>query len=312
MSAEAYPLRVETVLAASFSEWRSGDALPERCPENWQLVYVRDGTVEEGCDSRRVTLRQGGVLFHQPNEKHRMRVVGDLPPEVLRIEFRCDGTEMDRFRGRVFHAEPSELVLLNTLCRTTANVFVQQERPWTVPARREDAPFGAQQQYLLYLEHLLILLGRRVGRARQPSARVLRDRQYASLIAVARTYLAEHLDREVRLDELCRACGCTPRALQQAFRARTRHGPMEEHAQMKLDYAKQLLARGSTPGEVASRLGYCSGAYFSRKFKEATGSTPSAYRLAQQNLTHRPHPPPPAADTAPAPGPDATKTHTTR
>ena len=43
---------------------------------------------------------------------------------------------------------------------------------------------------------------------------------------------------------------------------------------MRLDYAAQLLARGDTPGEVAERMGYRSGAYFSQKFKEATGNTP--------------------------------------
>ena len=51
--------------------------------------------------------------------------------------------------------------------------------------------------------------------------------------------------------------------------------------------AAQLLARGATPGEVAAQMGYCSGAYFSQKFRAATGNTPSAYRRMQQGLTAR-------------------------
>ena len=49
----------------------------------------------------------------------------------------------------------------------------------------------------------------------------------------------------------------------------------------------QLLARGASPGEVAAQMGYCSGAYFSQKFRAATGHTPSAYRRIQQGLPAR-------------------------
>jgi AraC-like DNA-binding protein len=34
-------------------------------------------------------------------------------------------------------------------------------------------------------------------------------------------------------------------------------------------------------------MGYCSGAYFSQKFRAATGHTPSAYRRIQQGLPAR-------------------------
>ena len=56
---------------------------------------------------------------------------------------------------------------------------------------------------------------------------------------------------------------------------------------MRIEYAAQLLARGASPGEVAAQMGYCSGAYFSQKFRAATGHTPSAYRRIQQGLPAR-------------------------
>ena len=83
----------------------------------------------------------------------------------------------------------------------------------------------------------------------------------------------------------CRgALGCTRPQLQQAFRARLRRTAMEEFSAMRIEYAAQLLARGASPGEVAAQMGYCSGAYFSQKFRAATGHTPSAYRRIQQGL----------------------------
>ena len=63
--------------------------------------------------------------------------------------------------------------------------------------------------------------------------------------------------------------------------------PAEEGSAMRIEYAAQLLARGASPGEVAAQMGYCSGAYFSQKFRAATGHTPSAYRRIQQGLPAR-------------------------
>lgn len=284
---DAYPLRVEAMLAAAASEWRTEEFLPDCQCEAWQLVYVRGGAVEERCDERRVLLRQGGILFHQPEETYAMRVAGEIPPEVLRIEFLCTSAAMDAFRERVFHAEPPEQVALDLLYETVDQVFQPPEEHGELPTLREDLAFGAVQQLTLYLEHALLLLGRRIGRARKPSARVLRERRHQALVTGARAYFSQNLTREVRLDEVCAACSCSRQQLQQAFRARTRKGPMEVFSEMRLAYAAQLLGRGATPGETARQLGYCSGAYFSQRFKEAYGAAPSEYRRRQQGLPAR-------------------------
>ena len=147
--------------------------------------------------------------------------------------------------------------------------------------------FRSRQQLAIHLENLLILLARRCKRPRKPTQRIRRERRQTALVEAARAYLAQNLEREVRVEEVCAAVGCTRTQLQQAFRARLRHTVREEFSAMRLDYAAQLLARGATPGEVDARMGYCSGAYFSQKFREATGNTPSAYRRMQQGLPAR-------------------------
>lgn len=91
----------------------------------------------------------------------------------------------------------------------------------------------------------------------------------------------------MKIDDICTALGCTRPQLQQAFRARLHRTAMEEFSAMRIEYAAQLLARGASPGEVAAQMGYCSGAYFSQKFRAATGHTPSAYRRIQQGLPAR-------------------------
>lgn len=65
---EDFPLRVDGVTAGWAAERRPEDVIPAARTDAWQLVYVRSGTIEERCDDRRVLLRAGGLLFHQPAE----------------------------------------------------------------------------------------------------------------------------------------------------------------------------------------------------------------------------------------------------
>ena len=68
MPNEDFPLRVDGVTAGWAAERRPEDVIPAARTDAWQLVYVRSGTIEERCDDRRVLLRAGGLLFHQPAE----------------------------------------------------------------------------------------------------------------------------------------------------------------------------------------------------------------------------------------------------
>ena len=97
---EAPTLRVGEILLAAAAEWRTGATMAERVCEGWQLVYVLDGTVEESTDGKPQLLRTGRFLFHQPLERAAMRAVGEVPPEVLRLEFEADGTLLEQFRRR--------------------------------------------------------------------------------------------------------------------------------------------------------------------------------------------------------------------
>lgn len=99
MYGDEWPLRVTGIASAAESEWRIGQQTPERTCEGWLLVYVKSGMVEELCDTHRVLLRAGQILFHQPAELFAMRAVGEVPPEVFRVEFTADGSAMDSFRS---------------------------------------------------------------------------------------------------------------------------------------------------------------------------------------------------------------------
>ena len=104
MPNEDFPLRVDGVTAGWAAERRPEDVIPAARTDAWQLVYVRSGTIEERCDDRRVLLRAGGLLFHQPAETFGMRPVGEVPPG--RVEQRSKNAVPQNFaRGELVDTE---------------------------------------------------------------------------------------------------------------------------------------------------------------------------------------------------------------
>lgn len=145
MYGDEWPLRVTGIASAAESEWRIGQQTPERTCEGWLLVYVKSGMVEELCDTHRVLLRAGQILFHQPAELFAMRAVGEVPPEVFRVEFTADGSAMDSFRSCHMRLGNAEKSCLRQLAETVREVFQPVQDACQMPARRAEIPFGGKE-----------------------------------------------------------------------------------------------------------------------------------------------------------------------
>ena len=274
---EHFPLRIEQVAGAGCEEWRVGDCLPERLCENWQMVYLFSGMVEEHGDRRTVTLRAGQLLFHRPGETVSMRAVGEVPPEVLRVGFVCSGAALDELYGRPLRIDLAEKLRMQQITTAVRELFVQAEESGGEPQRKAEPPFGAEQYLCDYLELLLIQLVRARRRTRRLSARARQERDQQALVDYVRVYFSKNIARELTIAQVCEDCGVSRARLQKAFRARMHRGAMETFAAMKMERARELLAAGCTPGETAGRLGFADSAYFSRCFRRAEGMSPREY-----------------------------------
>lgn len=282
---EQRPFLINDLPAAACNEWRVGDTLPPHANEGWTLVYLRSGVVEEQCDTRVRTLRSGTLLFHQPNEAQGTRAVGELPPELLRITFACDGAAMDLFRGCVLRPGAAEKACLTALAERSRELFLPPATPADPPTLRTELPFGAGQFFALQLEQLLILLARRLQRPKKLSPRAKAEQEQTALVETVRSYFGKNIEQgDLTLAQTCAANDCRRATLQAAFRARTHLAPMEYFSRMRLEQAAQLLAQGYTPGQVVARLHYHSAAHFAHRFKALCGQTPSAYRKAPAPL----------------------------
>jgi AraC-like DNA-binding protein len=95
----------------------------------------------------------------------------------------------------------------------------------------------------------------------------------------AMTYLAERVDRPVRVRELARLVGVSESTLATLFRRNTGGGVIAHHTALRMARARHLLDAGTQAiGEVARAVGYPDQLYFSRVFHRTHGVSPSEYR----------------------------------
>lgn len=91
-------------------------------------------------------------------------------------------------------------------------------------------------------------------------------------------YINAHIEEKLTLNEIASVFGITPNYLSLLFKKHTNIGFSEYITQKKISYAKQLMASNTLKiYEIADKLGFENGFYFSKVFKKVEGCSPREY-----------------------------------
>ncbi|GLI10593.1 hypothetical protein YDYSG_66270 [Paenibacillus tyrfis] len=247
----------------------------------WEIFYVDKGEIEIDTDSGHFNLKQGDLLFHEPDEFHSPKSNGKVSPNVFIVTFECESEPMSFFlKHKLFHLDDKIRPVLARLIEEGWNAFGPSPAgSGRILYPRDNAPFGSEQLFKLHLETLLIHLIRASNEERDiKSPPVPRSKQESGMADQVIGYMNEHIGDNLTLDMLCDhfAIGRTQMSIM--FKKRVGCGVMEYLNQLKIDRAKTYIREDVyNLTEISELLGYSSVHYFSRHFKKATGMTPSEY-----------------------------------
>lgn len=91
-------------------------------------------------------------------------------------------------------------------------------------------------------------------------------------------YIHAHLCDGIQLDDLAAAACISRFHFARVFRASTGDSPMEYVRKLRVEAAKQMLARGDQKiAATAAALGFCDQSHFTRTFRRMTGVSPRAF-----------------------------------
>jgi len=240
---------------------------PRHYHETYVIEVVRQGADEFFCDGKTYTATAGQIVLINPHEVHTGKSVGRRPLQYCSLYPTAD---MMRGIARQLPGFPDDLPMF-------ARRVVEDERiarllagAYAVASNRVDA-FTAQSILVNTLAEL-------IHHHAEPHARTVRAYDDRDAVKRAREYMLEHYDRNITLAELAKVAALSPYHLLRVFRKAVGFPPHEFLINVRVEKARQLIAKGHPLAFTAMATGFYDQSHLNKHFKRIIGLTPGQYR----------------------------------
>ncbi|MFV0503400.1 MAG: helix-turn-helix domain-containing protein [Lachnospirales bacterium] len=249
----------------------------------WELVYVIRGELEVTATNKTLSLKEGEIIFHKPNEFHALKSKGGISPNVIIISFYCNSKSMDFFNDKKYYL-PKNLVKYIYEIIEEASIFKKDfgflYQNWDTSISKN---IGTEQLLYNALEAFLVRLIRYEKTFTEKNLITpfeLRNTKFDNedLYSNIIIFLNANLDSKVTIKEICKKFHISSTKLKNIFKEKKDCGVITYFNNKKMEKAKELIEKNIyTFTEISSMLGFESIHYFSQSFKKKWGMSPSEY-----------------------------------
>lgn len=249
----------------------------------WELVYVDSGKINAIVNGIGISLSQGQVIFHKPDEMHSHISNRVDPNNLLVITFTCNSKAMDFFDGKIFNPDKGEKKILSLFLAEATNALgkISGNFEDKTPIDFKNAPFGSVQLMGNLLEEFLISLIRRSDennleiKAGGESKKIVEN----TLTETICEYISTRIYGNITLDEISKKFSISKSYLCKIFKENIGKGAIDYYLNLKISEAKKLIRTEKyTLSQISDMLMFSCIHHFSRSFKRFTGITPSEYK----------------------------------
>lgn len=245
----------------------------------WEMVYVDSGEVEIGANNKPLSLKQGEVIFHKPNEFHTLGTNEKNTANVFVISFVCSSESMKVFKGKKMAVPPKLKKYISLIIEEYKETFVPMASDDIKLEIKENSPIGSQQMIRTYLEQLLIMLIRHEQGTKDlrlfPSKESMENHLVSQMIHI----IEESITEKITVAQICEKLSYSRAYLSKIFKQTTEYTILEYILMLKVREAKKLIREGNLNfTQISDKLAFENPHYFSRVFKRVANMTPNDYK----------------------------------
>ena len=256
--------------------------------EPWEMVYVDRGECNIIADDKCFSLKQGEMYFHKPFEKHMLRTIKGIAPNIFIVTFSSSSDAMSYFEDRKIYASMAIKQHISAIIHEATNTF---DLPFNTPDMRglilkdSGTLWGGPQSLLLRLELMLIEIVRDdhyyVTKRKMFFPKEIIDDEFVLKIIA---FMESRLYGKFTMAELSREFSFSKTYISKYFSKVSGYSIINYFIMMKINEAKRLIRETSYNFfEISEMLMFANSHYFSATFKKYTNMTPSQYKKSCKN-----------------------------
>lgn len=255
-------IRLHALVSASTVSYEPDFVFQGEQHNFWEFVYVVDGKIGATADSKIYTLSRGQIIFHRPMEFHKLWSADNSSPSLLISAFDVSGEGMCHLENGVFQLDLQAEELLMSYFHAVGPAFMPLDYS------------AAQMQQIEYLLGQFLLY---VSSHASDSLKQQHTRSAENYRQIVRT-MKENVSKGLCSSDLARLCKLSESNMKKTFHRYSGCGVMNYYTRLKISYAKQLIIKGYSVGEISDMLSFSTQNYFSLVFKRITGMSPMQFR----------------------------------
>jgi len=243
--------------------------------EQIELLYFRDGEALVCCGNQTYTVSAGDVVIINPFEVHRIAYLSGTPCyECLMIDSTLyRNTPLKNEETCFFNLLADGKIGFENVVRDDAEILYHIEALCREVKAR---PLLYDVMIRSHVLALLVGLLRRHAQSDVSFYRLIDNLQQYDRIQPALTLMRNNLNEHISLETLANACHLSSSHFCRLFRQITGYSPIQYFLDLRIQEAATLLKRtDKTIGQIAYEVGFDDMGYFSRKFKEHFGVSPT-------------------------------------
>jgi len=279
-------LEIENIVSVHYFEYAKDFAYSGEFHDFWEFVYADKEELVITAGAHELILKAGEFYLHRPMEFHNLRCNGENAANSFIISFSSSSPHLYSISGKVLTCPEKCKKYLGNIIKEAKNAFSTPLGELHIHQliRQEEPVFGAEQLIQIQLEEFLIRLIREYG-SETAAEEDLSENESNSKLALICRYLEENVENSLNFGDVCLQFSMSESSLKKLFREGIGYGVIDYYNRCKIDRAKQLIREKNINfTEIADCLGYNSVQFFSRRFKQSTGMTPSQYAASIKKM----------------------------